>query len=315
MDYAPQEMGTYDTVYSELSENDCRSCHSAEVGERHHLLGGGCTDCHEIGSPIRDCLTSGCHSENDLFTNGWHHDTDLAASANCIVCHGPNLAHPSTYHHYDTGVGFVGFYEYENPIYNSYDTHHMGFIGDVGSDCAQCHSLDPDAPSWDPLNPELIRYCERCHSPATLHFIHARDFHAWEPVGVHVPGMPEGAPDVYGYFIEDEMCFGCHWPQPTRFVEKVKPRSRETGKVIRIIGYGFGHTQGDSEVHVGGRTFDHTSSRIKFWSYTKIKIRIPKYPCDWFNGEDLKKVKVWVTVNGEDTNKRRLKVLKPAACP
>jgi len=102
MDYVPQEIGIYDTVYEELSEVDCRSCHGNSLADRHHATEtvidhGLCTPCHEVipESPgvvvIRDCVTSGCHSTFDLSTNGWHHDTDLSASGNCIACHDPNL--------------------------------------------------------------------------------------------------------------------------------------------------------------------------------------------------------------------------------
>jgi CDP-diacylglycerol pyrophosphatase len=32
MDYVPQEKGVYDTVYSQLAEEDCRGCHDVEHG-------------------------------------------------------------------------------------------------------------------------------------------------------------------------------------------------------------------------------------------------------------------------------------------
>jgi hypothetical protein len=37
--------------------------------------------------------------------------------------------------------------------------------------------------------------------------------------------------------------------------------------------------------------------------------------CSWFKGKDYRKKKVWVTVEGVESNKKRLKILKPATCP
>jgi hypothetical protein len=102
MDYVPQEMGSYDTTYWDLTEGDCRSCghgddDSNDTAGRHHatetaLLNGGCEPCHfhedgpaplGRGVVVRDCTTSGCHSWDDVPANGWHHDTD----EECVICH------------------------------------------------------------------------------------------------------------------------------------------------------------------------------------------------------------------------------------
>jgi len=98
------------------------------------------------------------------------------------------------------------------------------------------------------------------------------------------------------------------------YIDKLKRRKCEPGEKIRIIGSGFGETQGDSVVHIGKRTYDSDSRRIKTWSDTKIRIKVPKYRCTWFDGQDYRKEKVWVTVDGVDSNKNRLKVMKPATC-
>jgi hypothetical protein len=102
MDYAPQEIGVYDTRYDELSEADCRGCHGESLADRHHhtsyvLEDDLCSPCHEmISAPpgvviIRDCTTPGCHSWDDVYANGWHHDTDLYQPGNCVSCHDSNL--------------------------------------------------------------------------------------------------------------------------------------------------------------------------------------------------------------------------------
>jgi hypothetical protein len=98
-------------------------------------------------------------------------------------------------------------------------------------------------------------------------------------------------------------------------IDKLKPRPRDPGQVVRIIGRGFGDTQGNSVVRIGPREFDSTSRRIKLWSETKIKVRIPNYKCGWFKGQDYRLRKVWVTVGGVDSNKKKLKVVKPDTCP
>jgi uncharacterized delta-60 repeat protein len=97
-------------------------------------------------------------------------------------------------------------------------------------------------------------------------------------------------------------------------IDSLKPRPFEPGRVMRIVGHGFNVLQGDSVVHIGNRIFDSSSPRIKLWSPTKIKIKIPKYKCQWFEDQDDRSRKVWVTVRGIDSNKKKMRVIKPAAC-
>jgi parallel beta-helix repeat protein len=91
--------------------------------------------------------------------------------------------------------------------------------------------------------------------------------------------------------------------------------TKEPGKKIRIIGSGFGDPQGDSVVHLGNRTYDSSKLRIKLWSNTMIKIKLPNYGCTWFKGKDVRRVKVWVTVGGVDSNVKSIRVQKPDTCP
>ena len=109
MDYVPQEIGVFDGDYSSLIENDCRSCHSDSLVQRHHYSNVAlntqlCTPCHNLdpdapdGITIeRDCTVSGCHSAPDRGNmdgysgdppNGWHHATQLAVANRCSACHG-----------------------------------------------------------------------------------------------------------------------------------------------------------------------------------------------------------------------------------
>ncbi len=106
-----------------------------------------------------------------------------------------------------------------------------------------------------------------------------------------------------------------HWKETASpIIKRVRPHSCEAGKVIRIIGENFGDTQGDSIVHIGKRTLNSNSPRMKLWTDNRIKLRIPKYKCRWFKGKDLRYRKVWVTVSGIDSNKKRLRVIKPDTC-
>jgi hypothetical protein len=107
MDYVPQNLGIYDTYYSNFHEPDCRVCHGASTAERHHTtehaLGNDCLYCHytydDTVPPVRDCQV--CHTNPSIIpypgTVGGanldkpHHNSDLAASYQCTACHDPNL--------------------------------------------------------------------------------------------------------------------------------------------------------------------------------------------------------------------------------
>jgi hypothetical protein len=290
MDYAPQEVGVYDTFYSELDESHCRGCHGDSLADRHHYTDAVtqfkmCTPCHEvIPDPpgvviIRDCKASGCHSNSsvDLQANGNHHRSDLAVSDNCVACHGQNLVseltpfssftqyppsvvtptpysclnchwgqdvvdigwtpgdpdppqnaagHPSTYDHYDAWNNFVGYWEYKLRIPGTGDcsaegtTHSTGSTGtQYNPRCYLCHGNDPNAPSFDPDNPELIRYCETCHDIAPLHTLEGHvgpggtgdpdAVNGWVATGYHTSNSST-EPTIYRTFSANELCFGCH---------------------------------------------------------------------------------------------------------
>jgi uncharacterized delta-60 repeat protein len=100
------------------------------------------------------------------------------------------------------------------------------------------------------------------------------------------------------------------------YIKKLKPDSQEPKKRIRIIGHNFGDAPDDIIVHFANKTYDGTSSRIKMWSNLKIIFVVPGYGCSFFDGYDTyRDRKVWVTINGVDSNKRKLHVLKPITCP
>jgi PKD repeat protein len=101
----------------------------------------------------------------------------------------------------------------------------------------------------------------------------------------------------------------------TPLITKVKHSGEvEPGGVIALVGYFFGDSQGDSEVHIGGKTYGPGSSNIKLWTDRKIRVKIPNYTCDSFNGETEKTRKASVVVNGTVSNKMSFTIIKPDPC-
>jgi|GEM_PF-1607360 len=362
MDYVPQEIGIYDTLYENLTESDCRSCHGSSLADRHHATPTvvnerKCIVCHEVNPDlpsgvaiIRDCTTGGCHSQWDLDSNGWHHNTDMSGSGNCVTCHDPSLiepitpirdfnmyppsvvtpspfscenchweqvasitedpqnpGHPSTYNHVNDKGEFIGFYEYGKPIVGNYQTHHMGFLGNVASECYRCHSLNPQSPSWNPFEQQLIRYCEICHSIGTLHRIgpHVKNTNGWEAVGFHVAGnsdpadldpiryrtwdSPSYAPQVQPGFSADEQCFGCHGdnvpllppPPPPQVpvidnsADGIQPSHGCCGAIVTLRGAYFGEEKAQGykvQLYTGTEWIDMP---IHAWTDTLIEFEIP----------------------------------------
>jgi hypothetical protein len=369
MDYVPQEIGIYDTMYPDLDEDACRSCHGASLADRHHnneivIRDRQCTPCHDIIEQLpgvlvfRDCVTDeaslGCHSWDNaqLGVNRWHHTTDLSGSENCTVCHDPNLVkeisafrsfaeyppsvvtptpfscenchweqaatapaggdpfdnttkeHPLDKHHYNIWGQSIGYFEYGTDIKGNYDTHHMGFFGNVASQCAKCHSLDPNNLDWDPYNPELIRYCQVCHDVGTLHTLktldpgfpggalqpHVGDYYAWEAVGFHAGGG-DGIPTTYRKFNPDEQCFGCHADlipdSPvladcsgfTPSISTMTPQSGACYTYVTLTGVNFGVEQlEDSFVQMrlkptAGNPWEPMP--VYSWTDTQIEFEIP----------------------------------------
>jgi PKD repeat protein len=111
-------------------------------------------------------------------------------------------------------------------------------------------------------------------------------------------------------------------PASQPVIDKIGPRPSEypPGQIIRIIGSGFGDgTAPNSAIRINTLSSPSTHRRIKLWTDTKIRIVLPftNKPCDWFIHGDgaYRKRKVWVTVDGIDSNIKRIRVMKPADCP
>jgi ELWxxDGT repeat protein len=90
------------------------------------------------------------------------------------------------------------------------------------------------------------------------------------------------------------------------------------GSTIVVKGYGFQSSQGDSSFFINNAEFGSGHKRIKLWTDTKIKVKIPfkNKLCQWYKHGDgeYRKRKVWVTVGGINSNVKRIKVNRPAGC-
>lgn len=169
-------------------------------------------------------MAVGCHATHD---NGWHHLTEESSTGQCDVCHTnieitryipespppPEITIPSPFScencHWEQRIPMEG----GKSIYGYQDTHHMQFKGNFASDCSRCHAGDePYNFSWNPDNEYLIRFCEKCHSPDSLHALHANSIYAWEAVGWHVDSDECGDvnPSISRIFEDVGLCFGCH---------------------------------------------------------------------------------------------------------
>jgi hypothetical protein len=224
-----------------------------------------------------------------------------------------SAGHPSTFNHNDPSAQYSiegstpgpwnDYFEYNRKIESNFDTHHMLFYGNVSTDCARCHSVDPDDPRWNPAEPELIRYCETCHSIATLHAIEPHvgyggtadppAVNGWEAVGFHVTGDPgenstaDAAPNEYRQFSVNYMCFGCHgdstwgWPSdPLPAVPEITditPQVATWNTTVTLTGVDFGSAiTPDRSVQLSSSSmWDWLPISVSSWTDTQIQFAIP----------------------------------------
>jgi hypothetical protein len=323
---------------------DCLTCgcHSpgdAYTGRWHHntdlSASGQCVACHDPNliaeiSPLLDLET---YPPSIVTPTPYSCENCHWGQAHSATGDPDNPGHPSTYDHYGASGGFVGFHEYSKPIYGNFDTHHMDFEGNVARQCYDCHALDPTQPEWDPANPKLIRYCERCHSAESLHGIgpHVQeDTSGWEAVGFHVDGDPDRMdldPTVYRTsdptgpydpettdppdgFTAGEKCIACHGedlPAPPRppgkkpvidnTTEGIVPKHGACGCIVTLTGKHFGQQSVVGyEVQMKAKDSESRWIDMPIQSWTKMRIEF-KVPC-WDFAPGNYKVRV-VTPTGK----------------
>jgi len=219
---ANQDIGIYDTNYSDFTEPECRECHSSGVPDTHHLLvqeGYECLYCHVVSpgggieDPIRNCLV--CHLASP------HHGTDAAIARHCSECHGSFVDDYDDGHYipdYDvslvtpdpsyriinetTGKKWGGCEACHEPDYTASpviesnpNTHHSAvYEMTCGSNNNICH--------FDPIAD--IRKCEDCHGVESIHNIQYDYDNTNGQLG-------------YGHIGHDWDCKGCHaWYDPDK---------------------------------------------------------------------------------------------------
>ena len=295
---ANQDLGLYDTVFGEFTEDECRSCHSSGVPDTHHMLVPdkeyNCTDCHLLGpsggidSPIRDCLV--CHLASP------HHYTDEALDRHCSHCHGslvddyddghyiptyePSSITPDTSYNWMNSTsgkkwgGCEACHEANTTsvsgaaIYDNYVTHHSIWPGDDDM-CNVCHDVTG-------VNLSLRR-CEDCHGVKSLHNI---QYNYNDTKGVL----------GYGHIGDSWDCMGCHaWYEAysdlpsivTPCLEQVSPGKLVAGEenVLTITGTNFVDTvkgiEHTSKVVIGTGKETITLEPV-YINATKIVVTIPK---------------------------------------
>jgi hypothetical protein len=203
--------------------------------------------------------------------------------------------HPSTWDHFDAwGQPVAGWWQYDKPILDNLDTHHMGFKGNVASECYKCHANDPNLPSWDPEDPDLIRYCEICHDITTLHTIlphvgpggtgDPEAVRGWQAVGFH----SGGAAADYRIFNTNEQCLGCHgddvlgemppMPAAAPVINSMTPSAACATGDIELIGNNFGEEQyTGSTVLVNEGAGNWIPVPVQSWTNTRIVFHVPAW--------------------------------------
>lgn len=241
---ANQTIGMPDIAIGDLTEADCRVCHTTGVPDRHHLLYGqpippgslvpypdsdgdtipdtvyGCLNCHDENfTVVRDCIV--CH------TSSAHHTTPAATGGDCESCHGdlvdtigdghyiptydPSLVTPGRsqgaglpLNSRGTGAGGCDYCHDNDGLPTPVILTNQELHHGASDNCSWCH--DFGAPFE-----EQIRTCEGCHGPDSLHNIQA-DSPAVANVGTIVVGGEDAG---YGHVGRDQGpsdsdCWGCH---------------------------------------------------------------------------------------------------------
>ncbi len=308
-------------------------------GHGRPSAGKNCGDCHDFTRLHVDSQARTYVAASDNYRNGYRLNEDMAVPRNgeidpqafrlCTNCHAYLAITGPTSNFRDDQKSQQYHEMHLNwwPDRLASDSDFDGTGIDSALTCVNCHNVHGSPAA------AMIRHGELISSPGTTDKVPALDFKWFEADGVTQTwdlsesrygrafvGMPGG--------MENYVCTGCHTgPEGLYFripvtatqsiIDKIRG-TKEPGKIIRIIGSGFGEPQGDSEVHIGPKVYGPGHRKIKLWTDTKIKVKLPNYKCEWFKGNDYRRRKIWVVVGGEDgvsSNVKSIKVFKPDTCP
>ncbi|MBW2173318.1 MAG: thrombospondin type 3 repeat-containing protein [Deltaproteobacteria bacterium] len=298
---------------------DCKTsgCHSGDdlrANGWHHdtdLFGAeNCVKCHDRNL-VSEILPFSGFAEYppsvetpELFScQNCHWEQDVVGA---VAGFDPNTSppsdagHPSTYHHYDESGQFTGYLEYGADVASNFLTHHMGFKGYALTGCWTCHSTHPNDQSWDPADPENIRYCETCHDINALHTIEAHTGpsggdgghagYGWVAVGFYASD-PSEIPGEYRSFDATEQCRGCHGENPPirrpdvlaeqPSIDSVNPTSGNWGSHVLLMGDHFGSEQ-NLERGVQLKLEDDPDASwlqvpVRSWSNMEIEWELPHW--------------------------------------
>jgi hypothetical protein len=234
-----QWIGMVDTSFGDLTEADCRFCHTFPMSrDLHHFLvdtnipegsvipypddGDGTYDCIECHGPElvvqRDCTV--CHTDRAT-----HHKTTDPQGSDCITCHGSIVDNTADGHYiptYDPSL--------VTPRAGSGDGLPPNRYFKLAGGCNYCHSTGLLSPDYQiHSNADLhhntglgddsnncfechstnldnqIRICEGCHGIDSLHNLQADS--PKSPTGTIVIGGEDAG---YGHVGSESDCWGCH---------------------------------------------------------------------------------------------------------
>jgi hypothetical protein len=171
MNYVPQDIGIYDTYYSNLAADDCRACHGDRnaVAKRHQYSASAFADCPDGRLiPYPNCL-SACHTDTGNPQN---------ITYDCLVCHIENntelkVCSESYYIFCDTNEDCPSG---ETCVPGDFGyPHHKSDLADSGQ-CTACHEPDllvetqsVKTPYYYPKPYTSVPSpftCENCHWPS-----------------------------------------------------------------------------------------------------------------------------------------------------
>jgi hypothetical protein len=223
-----QSIGVRDVLYANLTEPDCRACHSSGVPNRHHLLYGQPippgshvpypdTDGNGIPDTTYNCLS--CHGPTFVVVKNCvvchtgsspHHTTPEAQSGNCKFCHGSVVDNMNDGHYIPTYSPSL-----VTPTPSGGDGLPANSRGKKAGACNYCHDQDSLVPPVIRNSPDLHHKgfnCSWCHETNPL------SFHTIKEDGkMHAPGLKKpftnGCTDCHGADLRGGVarsCYTCH---------------------------------------------------------------------------------------------------------
>jgi sugar lactone lactonase YvrE len=193
------------------------------------------------------------------------------------------------------------------------------FTDDWDEDEGQIISIDLD-------DFDVSTYFSPISSPVGLAFDELGDLYVAQGVSKQVSMIDDtgsssdvvvaaGAFDAFDGGAEADLGGLIYVPVPNSpVIDMIVKTKRYPGQVVQIVGSGFGDPEASSEVHFSKDSYAATDGQVKEWTDTLIKVWVPDYDCEWFRDLSVRARKIWVTVGGQDSNIKKIKVMRPDTC-